>query len=126
MLIYFLIKKNRRSKCSLLSSLINLQAFDSKKKQGYPRKDRKFHFVDSFITHRVSHWLQREGYINSMVTENILVEACVANHCRCSAKTFYSKGKGEVDIIWLTKRIVQPIEIKWATKILTHDLETLK
>ncbi|ACJ18121.1 ATP-binding protein [Coxiella burnetii] len=115
--------------CRLLERmdiLINLQAFDPNKKQGYPRKDRKFHFADPFITHTVSHWLQREGYLNSMVTENTLVEACVANHCHRLAKTFYFKGKGEVDIIWLTKRIVQAIEIKWATKILPHDLKTLK
>lgn len=44
--------------CGLLErmdALINLQAFDQNKKQGFPKKDRKFHFFDPFIQNTIYH-----------------------------------------------------------------------
>ncbi len=115
--------------CRLLERmdiLINLQAFDTNKKQGFPRKDRKFHFTDPFIYHTIFHWLQREGYLNSAAAESVLVEACVASQCHRVAKTFYFKGDGEVDVIWLQKNTVRAIEVKWANKVPMNDLKTLR
>jgi len=115
--------------CRLLERmdiLLNLQAFDQNKKQGFPRKDRKFHFFDPFIYHVVHQWLQREGYINSEPYESTLVEACVASHCNRFGKTFYFKGQGEIDVIMLHDNVVQAIEIKWAKQIRATDLKMLK
>ena len=116
--------------CRLLERmdiLINLQAFDQNKKQGFPRKDRKFHFVDPFIYHVISHWLQREGYMNSIGLEETLVEACVASHCARNNKTFYFKGQqGEVDVILLDKKTFKAIEVKWAKQVRANDLKMLK
>nr|NGX42869.1 hypothetical protein [Chlamydiota bacterium] len=115
--------------CRLLERmglLINLQAFDQNKKQGFPRKDRKFHFTDPFIHRTLSNWLQREGYLNSKPSEHTIVEASVASHCHRLAKTYYFKGQGEVDIIWLPNDIVQAVEIKWSQEIRPSDLKTLK
>lgn len=106
--------------------LFNLQAYDANKKQGFPRKDRKFHFTDPFIYHTIHHWLNREG-INSIInSESTLVEACVASHCRRYGKTFYFKGQGEIDVIWLTDNTVKAIEIKWSNQLRPNDLKTLK
>jgi len=115
--------------CRLLERmdiLINLQAFDQNKKQGFPRKDRKFHFTDPFIYRTLSHWLKREGYLNSKVIESTMIEACVASHCYRFGKTFYFKGQGEVDVIWLKGQVIQAIEVKWANQVRSNDLKMLK
>lgn len=106
--------------------LFELQAYDQNKKQGFPRKDRKFHFFDPFIQRTVHQWLVREGFLNSMNLESTLVEACVASHCYRFGKTFYFKGQGEVDVIWLTGKMVKAIEVKWSLQLRPNDLKTLK
>ena len=106
--------------------LIDLLAFDQNKKQGFPKKDRKFHFFDPFIQRTIYQWLQREGLLNELDFEAALVEACVASHCYRFGKVFYFKGQGEVDIIWLAGNNIYPIEVKWSNQIRAHDLKTLK
>ena len=115
--------------CRLLERmdiLINLQAFDQNKKQGFPRKDRKFHFTDPFIYRTILHWLQREGYLNSKQIENTIIEATVASHCKRIAKAYYFKGQGEIDVIWLRENLIHAIEVKWAEQIRPNDLKMLK
>lgn len=115
--------------CTLLERmdvLFYLQAFDQNKKQGFPRKDRKFHFFDPFIYRTVLNWLQKESYTHHAESEPIMVEACVASHCHRFHKTFYFKGQGEVDIIWIFNKKINAIEVKWANQIRHHDLKLLK
>lgn len=115
--------------CHLLERmdiLIDLQAFDQNKKQGFPRKARKFHFFDPFIYQTILNWIKKEGRLNHLDIESTLVEACVASHCYRHYKTFYFKGQGEVDVIFLKKEIVQAIEVKWSHQIRPADLKTLK
>lgn len=115
--------------CGLLERmdiLFDLQAFDQNKKQGFPRKDRKFHFIDPFIAHTIYRWLHREGYLNSLDYHSALVEATVASHCHRFGKTYYFKGQGEVDVIWLLKNQIKAIEVKWSEHIKPNDLKTLK
>lgn len=106
--------------------LIALQAFDQNKKQGFPRKDKKFHFTDPFILQTIMHWLKREGHSNAFISESMIVEACVASHCHRMGKTFYFKGQGEIDLIWLYNNKTQAIEVKWAEQIQSTDLKMLK
>lgn len=106
--------------------LINLQAFDQNKKQGFPRKDRKFHFFDPFIKRTVYQWLMREGYLNELEHESALVESCVASHCHRFNRTYYFKGQGEVDVVRLREGIPQAIEVKWSENIRPNDLKTIK
>jgi uncharacterized protein len=106
--------------------LINLQAFDKNKKQGFPRKAQKFHFLDPFIYRTIYNWLKREGYLNSLPTEAILVEASVASQCHRQGKTFYFKGQGEIDVIWLRDKLIQAIEVKWSNQIRPADLKMLR
>ena len=106
--------------------LINLQAYDQNKKQGFPRRDRKFHFTDPFIQRTIFHWLKREGYITASPSEPGLVEACVASHCHRLGSTYYFKGQGEVDVIWFRKNVLQSIEIKWSNQLRPSDLKMLK
>jgi len=109
-----------------LDMLITLQAFDQNKKQGFPKKDKKFHFTDPFILRTLDHWLKREGYFNSPLIESMMVEACVASHCKRFGRTFYFKGQGEVDVIWLRAEKIQAIEVKWAEQVRSNDLKMLK
>lgn len=115
--------------CHLLNRmdiLFDLQAFDQNKKQGFPRKARKFHFFDPFIYHTVFNWLKREGYINTIHIEPALVEACVASHCKREGKIFYFKGQGEIDVIWCKDKLTYAIEVKWSKQIRAADLKTLR
>lgn len=115
--------------CRLLERMdiiFNLQAYDQNKKQGFPRKDRKFHFIDPFIQNTVYMWLQEVGVINHLDYQSSLVEACVASHCKRMGNTYYFKGQGEVDIIWPYNNIVNAIEVKWANQVRANDLKMLK
>lgn len=109
-----------------LDILIALQAFDQNKKQGFPKKDKKFHFTDPFILRTFEHWLQREKYFSLNVPESLIVEACVASHCHRFGSTFYFKGQGEIDIIWQHENKIEAIEVKWANQLRPNDLKTLK
>jgi predicted AAA+ superfamily ATPase len=115
--------------CRLLERmdvLIELQAYDQNKQQGFPRKDRKFHFADPFIYRAIRHWLKDEKIIsNEEINQGNLVEACVASHCARNTKSFYFKGQGEIDVIWLQDQ-PEAIEIKWAEQIRPADLKMLK
>lgn len=106
--------------------LIDLLAFDQNKQQGSPKKDRKFHFFDPFIQRTLYQWLLRDGLLNTFDFETSLVEACVASHCYRLGKTFYFKGNGEIDVIWLVENKMYPIEIKWSNQIRPNDLKILK
>ncbi len=115
--------------CRLLERMdviIELQAYDQNKRQGFPRKDRKFHFADPFIYCSIRRWLQEEKIIsNEEINQGHLVEACVASHCARNAKSFYFKGQGEIDVIWLRDQ-PEAIEVKWAEQIRPADLKMLK
>lgn len=115
--------------CELLERmdvLFYLQSFDQNKNLGFPKKDRKFHFIDPFIYRTLHNWLQKEGYVNMLESESIIVEACVASHCYRLGKTFYFKGQGEVDVIWLRDKKINAIEVKWTNQVRPNDLKTLK
>ena len=115
--------------CQLLKRmdvLTTLGAFDQNKKIAFPRKAQKFHFNDPFIVRAIHHWLEKEGQANQMPDDSILVEACVASHIQRTAKTFYFKGQGEVDVIRFENNMVEAIEVKWAKQLRSHDLKTLK
>lgn len=106
--------------------LFSLQAFDQNKKVGFPRKDRKFHFVDPFIYRTIMHWLAREGKNTDEINESVMVEAVVASHCQRFYRTFYFKGQGEVDVIWIKNKVVCAAEVKWANQIRPNDLKAIK
>ena len=108
--------------------LMNLQAYDQTKKQGFPRKARKFHFLDPFIQNTILRWLKREGYLNSLekIPDEILIESCVASHCKRFGKAYYFKGIGEIDVIFLKDKLLQAIEVKWSNKLKSNDLKMLK
>ena len=118
--------------CRLLERmdvLFHLQAFDQNKQQGFPRKDRKFHFVDPFIYNVIVNWLMREGQQNQLDKDNldnIKIEASVASCAKRLHKTFYFKGQGEVDVITIKNNTTYAIEVKWAQQVKSNDLKMLK
>ena len=115
--------------CELLKRmdiLFDLEAFDQNKKRGFPKKDRKFHFQDPFIQRTLYQWLRREGYIESQDFEPALIESTVASHCHRFAKTYYFKGHGEIDVIYVKDSLVYAVEVKWSTQLRPNDLKMLK
>lgn len=108
--------------------LMNLQAFDQTKKQGFPRKARKFHFLDPFILHTIFKWLKREGYLNTIenIPDSTLIEGCLASHCHRFGKAYYYKGQGEIDVIWLKDNLIQALEVKWSNHLKPNDLKMLR
>lgn len=115
--------------CDLLERmdvLFTLQAFDQNKKQGSPKKDRKFHFLDPFIQNTIYRWLCREGLLAEKNFQSSLVEAAIASHCKRLGKAYYFKGKGEVDVISFTNNSVKAVEVKWANQVRPNDLNMLK
>ena len=100
--------------------MIRISRWDSQK------KDRKFHFFDPFIYRTLFRWLENEGLIHAEVQEQVLVESCVASQCMRMGKTFYFKGQGEVDVIWLKDNTQYAIEVKWANQLRPNDVKTIK
>lgn len=114
--------------CRLLERmdiLFTLQAFDQNKKQGFPKKDRKFHFLDPFIQQMIVRWLQREAYEGIVINESGLVESCVASHCHRVSATYYFKGRGEIDVLCLDSGRIYAIEVKWSQQVRPNDLKAL-
>lgn len=106
--------------------LMNLQAFDQNTKLGFPRKDRKFHFLNPFIQQTIYQWLLREGYVSAFDSVPTLVEASVASHCHYLGKVFYYKAQGEIDVIWVRENTCWAIEVKWTNQLRATDLKLLK
>lgn len=115
--------------CHLLERmdvLVTLQAFDQNKRQGFPRKARKFHFFDPFIQRSIQSWLKQNGYIDKNSFAPEMVESTVATHCFRYGRAFYFKGQGEVDVIWLNNGTVEAVEVKWTEQVRPMDLKMLK
>jgi predicted AAA+ superfamily ATPase len=92
--------------CDLLMRMqviFDLQAYDQNKKLGFPKKARKFHFIDPFIRSTIHSWLTREGYSVNMIDESLVVESVMASHCHRYGRAFYFKGQGEIDVIHVAR-----------------------
>ncbi len=117
--------------CTLLERmdiLFDLQAFDHNTRQGFPKKARKFHFVDPFIFETLTRWLHRENILTGEFPVAYRVESCVASHCyRYSlGNAFYFKGQqGEVDVIFLKDQQVFAVEVKWSGQVRPNDSKAL-
>jgi predicted AAA+ superfamily ATPase len=114
--------------CRLLERMdviFTLPALDLNKLQGAPRKEQKIHFKDPFIYRAIVRWLQVEGYPGLSILEQNLVEACIASHCQRLWKTFYFKGQGEIDVMYLKNQTPHALEVKWASQIRPNDLKML-
>ena len=115
--------------CHLLERMgviLSLKAYDQNKKEGAPRKDQKFHFQDPFIYHTLLRWLKRETGCTLLLQESTLVEASVASHCAQRGRTYYFKGQGEIDVIWLHDQKTEALEVKWTNQLHTYDLKMLR
>ncbi|MCP4602899.1 MAG: ATP-binding protein [Proteobacteria bacterium] len=105
--------------------LFDLPAFDQNTGRGFPKKARKLHFADPFISEVVGRWLVRERYASRTLDVSIKVEASVAAHYRRRSPVYYIKGKGEVDLVVVEPDGFTPIETKWAGQFRGVDLKQL-
>lgn len=116
--------------CQLLERMdiiFNLQAFDPNKNRGFPRKARKFHFIDPFIQRTLQRWAKRAGLYQHDLDSSFLVESCVASHCQRAYNSYYFKGQqGEVDVVYLLDNTPHAVEVKWANQIKSNDVKLLK
>lgn len=97
-----------------------------------PKKARKMMFTDPFIFHAVRAWLrpskdpytqQVKAALSDPQWPARLAEACVATHSSRQYPTYYIKAKGEVDVAYVHKNRLWPIEVKWTTQIRPKDLK---
>lgn len=117
------------SYCQMLQRMniiVILEAFDQNSLRGFPKKARKIHFMDPFISGVIGSCLQRERYIHSKQDSAAMVESVVAANLGRRFPVYYIKAAGEVDIVALKGREFIPIEVKWTSQIRTRDLKQIK
>ncbi len=101
--------------------LTPLYFFDRSLKQQVFAKEKKFHFLDPFISKAIEKWCNKE------LQEGALIEGIAAEHLRRLAKQnnyrigYYKDKKNEVDITVEKNGFVLPIEVKWQEKISSSD-----
>ncbi|MCK4413586.1 MAG: ATP-binding protein [Candidatus Eisenbacteria sp.] len=97
-----------------------------------PKKARKLHFADPFISHAVNAWLHPTGdpYREQIVpalheprTCARLAESCAVSHLRRWYPTYYIKAAGEVDIAFVHQGKFWPVEVKWTQQIRPGELK---
>ncbi|WP_264773990.1 ATP-binding protein [Coxiella burnetii] len=124
--------------CELLSRMDALfiqSALLLDKLTAAPKKARKLTFTDPFIFHALKQWvLPPEGNPHEQIVKDTedsiisssLMEAIVSNQYRRYYPTYYIKCEGEIDVAYVHKNAVWPIEIKWRNQLRPHDLKQIK
>ena len=99
-----------------------------------PKKARKVMFTDPFIFHAVNAWLnpcedpfedQVKRFLVDVNWSAKLTEACVAVHYARRFPTYYIKAKGEVDVAYVDKNRVWPVEVKWTRQLRPKQLKQI-
>lgn len=124
--------------CDLLGQMDAVfvqQALLEHKLSAAPKKAKKIHFTDPFISHAVHSVLNDigdpwENYLKPLQNggDDALapfVEAVVVTHFRRRFKTFYIKNHGEIDLAYINDRRAVPIEIKWTSQLRPKELELI-
>lgn len=109
-----------------LGVLTLLHAFDQSKKRAFPKKARKIHFQDPFIAQALWRFLHAEHRDARALDEANIVEGIALSHYARFYKTFYMKGDGEIDIVYLDQKHFHPVEVKWRNQVRGSDLEELR
>jgi len=120
---------------SRMGILFVQSAIKEDKLQAAPKKAKKIIFTDPFIFHAINAWLKPT---NNFYSENILpmihdpvwsskiTEACAISHYQRIYPTYYIKAAGEVDIAYVHRKTMWPVEIKWTNQIQSYFLKQLK
>jgi len=114
--------------CQILSRLgvLGIQyAFDQNKLRKAPRKHRKMHFLDPFILQALFQLVLTEYKNITPPEESYIVESICYQHFNQIYPTYYIKGKGEVDLVYVNDKKFYPIEIKWRNQIRPADLKEI-
>jgi len=99
-----------------------------------PKKAKKIHFCDPFISQSLISWTRGITDSWEFVKEKIIVESpikadmvegCVSSLLRRKYKTFYIKSDGEVDIAIISDKSFLPIEIKWTETLRRNELKQI-
>jgi len=99
-----------------------------------PKKAKKIMFADPFIFHAINAWLhpvedpfseQLEPALAQGDWVSKLTEACATTHFRKRFPTYYIKAAGEVDIAYVHKNRLWPVEIKWTRQLRPKQLKQI-
>lgn len=99
-----------------------------------PKKAKKVIFTDPFIFHAVNFWLnpvedpftrQLKPVLADQQWSSKLTEACTVAHFRRSFPTFYVKSKGEVDVAYVNRNRLWPVEIKWSRQLRPKQIKQI-
>ena len=104
-----------------------LYAYDQNKKTGALKKARKIYFADPFLFSVVSYLLgEHQGTDKVSTYESNIVEGIVISEFRRRYPSFYLKGKGEIDLVYLKNKKPEYVEIKWGKQLRANDLKEIK
>ena len=110
-----------------LEALFILSALDENKLVAYPKKPKKFFFLDPFIYQSMSHFINATPLdmtkLENREALSMIVESIVASHYYREYPTYYIKAEREVDIAYLKNKTFFPIEVKWTSQIRPEDLK---
>jgi len=115
-----------------MDALIVQAALREDRLAGAPKKARKIHFADVFISHAVRAMLSGAAnpyedtvrpLFQSPESLGRLVESCAVSHLHRLYPTYYIKSKGEVDIAYVRDGRFWPVEIKWTRQLRPGDLK---
>jgi predicted AAA+ superfamily ATPase len=99
-----------------------------------PKKAKKVVFTDPFIFHAVNFWVnpvddpfstQLKPVLADQQWSSKLTEACTVSHYRRKFPTFYVKAKGEVDVAYVDKKRLWPVDIKWARQLRPKQIKQI-
>jgi predicted AAA+ superfamily ATPase len=97
-------------------------AYDQNSKRGAPKKNKKFHFLDPFITLAMAGLVSTEFEAIPAPDLSHQVESICFSHIRRAQPCYYFKGSGEIDIVWVRNGTPFFREVKWRHSIRTQDL----
>ena len=99
---------------------------------GAPKKNKKLHFRDPFISHAASVYLYNADFktisakLASPEYVSLLVESVCIDHCKRRFPTYYIAGrKGEVDLAVISNGNLLPIEVKWTAQLRPEELKQI-
>ncbi len=104
-----------------------LYAYDQNKETGALKKARKIYLTDPFLFSVMNYLLgEHQGTDKISTSESNIVEGIVVSEFMRRYPSFYLKGKGEIDLVYLKNKKPEYVEIKWGKQLRANDLKEIK
>lgn len=100
-----------------------------------PKKARKLMFLDPFIFHAITAWLNpKKDFFNSQIKSQMeksefcssLAEACVITHYSRFYATYYIKAEGRIDLAYIKDQTFWPVIVTWNNQVRPKSLKQIQ